>query len=259
MGPTGSRLRWTLAVLPLLASTVACAGSGSADGERTLAVYAASSLTGAFEELAERFEAEHPGVEVALTFGGSSDLVAQVDQGAPADVVATADEVTMGELVSADLVGAPRVFATNTLQIAVPPDNPAGVTDLEDLAGADVRLVVCAPAVPCGSATQQLAEAVGVALQPVSEEQAVTDVLGKVRTGEADAGIVYVTDVAAAGDEVRGIEVPEAADVVSSYPVAPVAASDEGDLGADFVELVLGQPGQDVLAELGFGPAPKQP
>ena len=259
MPRTGSRVSRALAVLPLLVSMAGCGSGGSDDGERTLAVYAASSLTGAFEELAETFEAQHPGVEVALTFGGSSDLVAQVDQGAPADVVATADEATMGELVSADLVGAPRAFATNTLQVVVPPDNPAGITGFDDLAGAEVRLVVCAPAVPCGSATQRLAEAVGVALEPVSEEQAVTDVLGKVRTGEADAGIVYVTDVAAAGDEVRGIEVPEAADVVSSYPVATVTSSDEGDLGADFVELVVGETGQDVLADLGFGPAPKQP
>ena len=236
------------------------ASSGdSAEGQRTLAVYAASSLTGAFEELAERFEAEHPGVEVALTFGGSADLVAQVDQGAPADVVATADEATMGDLVAADLVEEPRAFATNTLQIVVPPDNPAGITGFEDLARPGLRLVVCAPAVPCGSATQRLAETVGVALQPVSEEQAVTDVLGKVRTGEADAGIVYVTDVAASAEEVRGIEVPEATDVVSTYPVATVTASDEADLGADFIGLVVGETGQDVLADLGFGPAPKQP
>ena len=259
MGPTGSRLRGVPALLALLAFLAACGGDSGGSSERALAVYAASSLTGAFEELAERFESERPGVEVELTFGGSSDLVAQVDQGAPADVVATADEVTMGQLVSADLVGEPRAFATNTLQIVVPPDNPADITGFEDLAGADVRLVVCAPAVPCGSATQRLAEAVGVALQPVSEEQAVTDVLGKVRTGEADAGIVYVTDVAAAGDDVRGIEVPEAADVVNSYPVATVSASDEGDLGDDFVELVVSGTGQDVLADFGFGPTPKQP
>lgn len=257
--PTASaRVARVLALLPVLATGASCGGSGG-DSDHTLTVYAASSLTGAFEELAGTFEAEHAGVEVELTFGGSSDLAAQIDQGAPADVVATADEATMDELVAGELAGTPRAFATNTLQIVVPPDNPAGVAGFEDLAEPDVRLVVCAPAVPCGSATQQLAEREGVSLEPVSEEQAVTDVLGKVRTGEADAGLVYVTDAAAAGDDVRGIEVPEATDVVNVYPIAPVAATDRTDLAADFVELVVGDTGQDVLADFGFGPSLKQP
>jgi molybdate transport system substrate-binding protein len=159
----------------------------------------------------------------------------------------------MRKLVDADLATSPQVFATNTLQIAVPPDNPAGITGLQDLARPGVRLVVCAPEVPCGAAAQQLAAAAGVELQPVSEEQAVTDVLGKVRAGEADAGLVYVTDVLAAGDEVRGIDVPQAATVVNAYPVAPVTGSDQADLAKEFVELVVGPAGQDVLADHGFG------
>ena len=249
-----------LALVPVMALAAACAGStADEDDGATLSVYAASSLTAPFEELAGTYESEHEGVEVALTFGGSSDLVAQIDQGAPADVVATADEGTMGDLVASGLVDAPRPFASNTLQVVVPTDNPAGVQRFEDLADPDVRLVVCAPAVPCGAATQQLAEAVGVSLQPVSEEQAVSDVLGKVRTGEADAGVVYVTDVVAAGDDVRSIEVPEAADVVNVYPVTRLTDSDETDLAEGFVDLVVSATGQAVLADHGFGPSPAQP
>ncbi len=231
----------------------ACSGGTAAEPE-TLTVYAASSLTTAFEELGETFEAEHDGVEVELSFAGSSDLVAQIQQGAPADVFASADEANMDKLVADDLAaGDPVVFATNTLRIAVPPGNPAGVTSFQDLAG-DLDLVVCAHVVPCGAAAQQVADNVGVTLRPVSEEQSVTDVLNKVASGEADAGLVYVTDVLAAGDSVEGIAFPEAAFVVNTYPIVPVLDADEPDLAQDFVDLVTSDEGRDVLREAGFGP-----
>jgi molybdate transport system substrate-binding protein len=233
-----------------------CGADLSAEGgHRTLHVYAASSLTAAFTELEEDFESSHPGVDVELVLGGSSDLAAQIDQGAPADVFASADEATMTRLVDAGLAtGDPQPFATNTLQIAVPPDNPAGVRTLRDLEEGSVQLVTCASEVPCGAAAQALAERAGVSLRSVSEEQSVTDVLNKVSTGEADAGLVYVTDVAAAGDDVRGIAVPESTEVVNLYPVVTLAESEQQALAQDFVDLVLGEQGQDVLRQLGFGP-----
>ena len=246
------------AVLSLLAMT-ACGGDGSAEagaaspGEpTTLIVYAASSLTSSFEELGRRFEETHDDTTVQFSFAGSSDLVAQIQQGAPADVFASADEANMDKLVADDLAGAdPVAFASNTLEIAVPPGNPSGVSSLQDLAG-DLNLVVCAPEVPCGAAAQEAADAAGVTLDPVSEEQSVTDVLNKVTTGEADAGLVYVTDVAAAGDAVEGITFPEAAEAVNVYPIAPVADSANADLAQAFVDLVLSDEGQTVLGDAGF-------
>ena len=240
-------------VLALALPLTACGGD---EEETTLTVYAAASLTAAFEEVAAEFEKEHDGVTVELSFGGSSDLVTQIQEGAPADVFASADTANMDELVADDLTGAePEPFATNTLEIAVPPGNPAGIQTFADLAEPGLALVICATEVPCGAAAQAVAEVAGVTLDPVSEEQSVTDVLGKITSGEGDAGLVYVTDVAAAGDDVQGITFPESGDVVNTYPIAPVADSDEPGLAADFIELVLGETGQGILADRGFGPA----
>jgi molybdate transport system substrate-binding protein len=248
------RLASTVVVLPALAGCGGDAeGEASGDSGETLTVFAASSLTATFTELADDFEGEHEGVTVELSFAGSSDLVAQVQQGAPADVVATADTVTMERLTSEGLVGEPVTFATNRLEIVVPPGNPAGVASLQDLARPGLALVVCAPQVPCGAATSQVAEEAEVRLSPVSEEPSVTDVLGKVVSGEADAGLVYVTDVLAAGDDAEGIEFPESQAVVNSYPVAVVAGADSDDLAEEFVALVTSDRGRAVLSEAGFG------
>lgn len=243
-------------VLALVLPFAACGGDdGGGSGDTTLTVYAASSLTATFEEIAKEFEAEHQGVDVKLNFGGSSDLVAQIQNGAPADVFASADTANMDKLVDAGLAGAdPEDFATNVLEIAVPPGNPAGIQSLQDLAAPGTKVVVCAPEVPCGAATQQVADKAGVTLHPVSEEQSVTDVLGKVVSGEADAGLVYVTDVRAAGDQVEGVEFPESGEVVNTYPIAPVEGTDEGTLAREFIELVVGDTGQQVLRDAGFGP-----
>ncbi len=220
---------------------------------RTLTVFAAASLTGTFTELGRQFEADHPGVKVAFNFSGSSDLVAQIQEGAPADVFASADTKNMEKLTTDGLEGdEPVEFASNALQIVTPPDNPAKIASLADLAQKDVDLVICAPEVPCGSAAEKVEAAAGVDFKPVSEEQSVKDVLAKVTSGEADAGLVYVTDVKAAGDAVNGIAFPESGSAVNTYPIATVEASRYDDLADEFVALVLGDEGQAVLASAGF-------
>lgn len=230
------------------------AGSGAKPGG-TLTVFAAASLKATFTELARTFEAENPGTSVTLSFAGSSDLASQISQGAPADVFAAADTATMKKLQDAGLTdGPPRNFATNTVAIAVAPGNPAGVTGLKDLARPGIKLVTCARQVPCGAATAKAADAAGVALSPVSEENAVTDVLGKVTSGEADAGLVYGTDIKAAGSRVAGIAFPESGNGVNTYPITGIAGSRNKATAQAFLNLVTGPEGQEVLAAAGFGP-----
>lgn len=251
---------FTTTMAALLLVAVAGCGPDDSDGSSakdTLTVYAAASLTETFEEIGAEFGATHDGVEVAFNFAGSSDLVSQIQQGAPADVFASADEANMAKLTNEGLEGSdPEGFASNTLEIVVPPGNPAGVEGFQDLAGDGLNLVICAPEVPCGAATQTVADSAGAELSPVSEEQSVTDVLAKVTTGEADAGVVYVTDVIAAGDDVEGIEFSESSSAVNVYPIAPVAESANADLAQEFVDLVLDQTGQSILQDAGFAPAP---
>lgn len=246
-----SRTR-TLAAVLLVASGVSACGGTDADAPYTITVFAAASLTAPFTQIAELYEAENSSHTVQLNFAGSSDLVAQVQQGADADVFASADEANMEKLLADDLVdGDPEAFAANTLTIAVPPGNPAGIETLTDLTGGGVKLVVCASEVPCGAAAARVEEAAGLDFTPVSEEQSVTDVLGKVRAGEADAGLVYVTDVAGAGGEVEGIDFSESAAAVNTYPIAVLADADK-DVAEAFMAYVLGEAGQEILAEAGF-------
>lgn len=248
------------AALLLAGGLAACGGSddsgdsGSAGSPKqvTLTVFAAASLTSSFTELGQRFEKANPGVTVRFSFGGSSDLVEQIASGAPADVFASADQKNMDK-VGADATD-PEDFATNTLEIAVPPDNPARIADLSDLARTGVKVVLCAPEVPCGAAAEKVEKAAGVSITPVSEEQSVTDVLGKVTSGEADAGLVYVTDVKGAGDAVEGVPFPESADAVNTYPISVLSgAGDRATVAQAFVAFVLGAEGQEVLADAGFG------
>ena len=216
-------------------------------------MFAAASLKSAFTEIGDRFKASHPGVTVTFGFAGSSDLVTQIQSGAPADVFASADTINMDKAVADDLVdGTPVKFAANTMEIAVPPGNPANIASLRDLAKPDVQVVVCAPQVPCGSATQKIETASGVTLTPVSEEASVTDVLNKVTSKEADAGLVYVTDVKGAGDKVEGVPFPESSDAVNVYPIAPLSASRNKEVATQFVAAVTGEEGQQVLADAGF-------
>ncbi len=220
----------------------------------SITVYGAASLTQAFTDLATEFEAANPGVTVQTTFNGSSVLVTQIQSGAPADVFASADTANMAKLTAASLVaGAPVDFATNVLEIAVPPDNPAKISSFADLAKPGVKVVVCAPAVPCGAATAAVEKATGTVIRPVSEETAVTGVLAKVQTGEADAGLVYVTDVKGANGKVRGVAFPEATDAVNTYPIAALKGSRNARAAAAFVRFVTGPVGRNVLATAGFG------
>ncbi|AWB93087.1 molybdate ABC transporter substrate-binding protein [Aeromicrobium chenweiae] len=248
-------MRWLLAAGLLLTSLTAC-GSSTADDDgdgRALTVYAAASLKTSFTELGHRFEDAHPGTTVSFSFAGSSDLVAQLQQGGPADVLATADTANMSTAADDGLVdGDPVGFAANTLEIVTPRGNPAGVDSIDDLADPDLQVVLCAPAVPCGAAARDVEKAAGVDVSPVSEEQSVTDVLNKVATGEADAGLVYVTDVRAAGDSVVGVPFAESATVVNSYPIAALAASRDTDLARTFVDFVTGPTGRAVLDDAGF-------
>lgn len=223
----------------------------------TLTVFAAASLKATFTTLGDTFAAENPGSDVVFSFAGSSDLVTQLQGGAPADVFASADTNNMGKATDAGLVaGTPVNFATNTLTIVTPPGNPAGITSFADLARDGVSEVVCAPAVPCGAATKKVQDATGVTLSPVSEEQSVTDVLNKVESGEADAGVVYVTDATNAGDKVTAVSFPEASGAVNTYPIGVLKDSSNAALAQAFVDLVTGPEGQAVLSAAGFAPAP---
>ncbi|MGF9650384.1 molybdate ABC transporter substrate-binding protein [Pseudarthrobacter oxydans] len=241
----------------MAAALAACAGKGEAAGNgsgRTLSVFAAASLKTSFTELATMFEARHPGTTVTLNLAGSADLATQINQGAPADVFASADTRNMEKLQEAGLVdGEPQIFATNRLAIAVPPGNPAGIRSFADLAKPGTRLVQCARQVPCGAAAAAIEQQTGTDLNPVSEENSVTDVLGKVVSAEADAGLVYVTDLKSAAGRVEGVAVPEATGAVNSYPAAVLSNSrNSGDARA-FLELVASPEGQQVLADAGFG------
>lgn len=222
--------------------------------EQELTVFAAASLNETFTALGKQFETDNPGVTVKFNFAGSSDLAQQIVNGAPADVFAAASDTTMKTVTDAgSAAGAPVVFATNVLQIATAPGNPKGIAAFADLAKPELKVVVCAPQVPCGAAAKKIEQATGVTLQPVSEEPDVKSTLGKVTSGDADAGLVYVTDVAAAGSSVQGVSFPEAAQASTNYPIVVTADAKAPDLAAKFQQLVTGEIGRKTLEAAGFG------
>lgn len=246
-------LRQAAATVGALLALGACgvtSSQGDAVAPVEIDVYAAASLTDVFTALATEFEETHSGVDVLLTFGGSSDLASRIAEGAPADVFASADEQQMN-VVSGLAAGTPTVFATNVLTIAVPTGNPAGITGFASLGEPGLVVVTCAPEVPCGAATAALEERFSIDLLPASEEPSVTDVLGKVASGEADAGLVFVTDIARA-EGVEQVAIEGAGAASSSYFIAAIADSDAGTSADDFVAFVLGDRGQALLAEAGF-------
>jgi molybdate transport system substrate-binding protein len=238
----------------------ATTGTGDAlDGQLT--IFAAASLQGAFDELAARFEALHPEVDVApIGYDGSSTLATQLLEGAQADVFASADASNLARVSDEGLVdGAPAPFATNVLEIGVQPGNPFDIDELADLAAAAGGrsqapvVVLCAPEVPCGSAAETLLERAGVTVTPASEEQNVSAVLTKVRSGEADAGLVYATDIDAAAGEVEGIEIEGADAATNVYPIAALSAAANPAAARAFVEFVRSPDGVAVLDAFGFG------
>jgi molybdate transport system substrate-binding protein len=233
--------------------------SGSAEPTGTLTVFAAASLTDAFTELGERLEDQHPGLTVQFNFAGSSALAAQLEQGAPADVFASADEAQMARAEKAGLAEDGEVFALNRLMIATPPDNPLGIDppesgqpSLADLVPDDFTLAVCAPEVPCGVAAAEVLERAGLDDVPDTYEDDVRAVLTKVQLGEVDAGLVYVSDVHSAGDSILAFAFREAELAVNRYPVAALTDAPNPAAARAFVDLVLSDTGRQVLGDAGF-------
>lgn len=219
-----------------------------------LTVGAASSLTNVFAQIGEAFMRDHPGVTLRFSFAASSSVAAQIEQGAPLDVFASAGTTAMQPVADAGLVSDVRAFATNSLGIATPPGNPAGVSGLEDLPG--VSVLVCQPQVPCGGAASALFDLNELAVEPVSLEPDVRSVLTKIEADEADAGIVYVTDLREAGDRVVGIEIPAARNVSTTYQAATVTSSPHAAEAGAFVAFLTSPEAQAVLSAAAFAPAP---
>ena len=223
-------------------------------GTETVNVFAASSLTDAFAGIESAYETEHPETDVVINFAGSSALAAQIREGAPADVFASADRATLETAIAAgDVDGPPQVFATNTLVIAVELDNPKGIEDLSDLGDPDLIVVLADPAVPAGKYAAQVLAKAGVSLVPASLEQNVRAVLSKVALGEADAGIVYRTDLASEPNA-QAVDIPGDQNVIAEYVIGPVAVADELS-NADaqqLIDFVLGPSGRSILEEAGF-------
>jgi molybdate transport system substrate-binding protein len=250
----------TLLVAGLLAGTACSPKSPSSSrpaqpsqASGTIVVYAAASLKPSFSKIAQQFKTDNPGSDVNFEFMGSSELATQLTQGATADVFASADTAQMDTVVKAGLVdGNPTNFAANTLVIVTAPGNPKQVTSFADLNKPGLNVVICQKPVPCGSATRRVEDRTGVHLNPVSEELNVTDVLNKVTTGQADAGLVYVTDAHNAGNKVTTVNFPEAAGAVNTYPIAVLKNAPQATLAQKFVAMVTGDTGQNILARSGF-------
>ncbi|WP_329003919.1 molybdate ABC transporter substrate-binding protein [Kribbella sp. NBC_00709] len=215
----------------------------------TITVFAAASLTGTFTQLGKDFEAAHPGVKVNFNFAGSSALAKQINEGAPADVFASAAPKNMDDVKDK---GTPTNFVSNTLEIAVPKGNPGKITGLKDFADKNKKIALCAVQVPCGAAADKVFKATGIAAQPDSLEQDVKAALTKVGLGEVDAALVYKTDVLSAKDKVEGIEFPEASKAVNEYPIATLTKAPNADGAKAFVDYVLSDKGKAVLTAAGF-------
>jgi molybdate transport system substrate-binding protein len=242
------RVAWVLAVVALVVAACGGDGDGSSGDFEGLTVFAAASLTEVFQEIAP---------DATFNFAGSDELATQIREGSPADVYAAASPKYPDELFGEELIDEPQIFATNRLVLIVPPDNPAGIESVDDLGTDDVGLVVGAEGVPIGDYTRTVLEKMGatdVLDNVVSQEEDVKGVVGKVTSGAADAGFVYVTDANAAGDDVSAIELPKEAQATVEYPIAVVVASENQDAAREFVDLVLGEDGQQMLADAGFGP-----
>jgi molybdate transport system substrate-binding protein len=252
------RARFIAILATVAASCAACGSSAPAAATPTvmsgsITVFAAASLTDSFKALGSAFQAAHPGVTVQFNFAGTPTLVTQIEQGAQADVFASADTTNMDKLKGDGLsLGTPQVFAHNQLEIVVAPGNPRGITGLADLAKAGVIYISEAVTVPAGKYSLQALAKAGVTVTPKSLETDVKSVVSKVELGEADAGIVYTTDVKAAGSKVQGVPIPAANNVVATYPVAVVKGTKNSAVADAFIAFVLTSAGQSTLESFGF-------
>jgi len=218
-----------------------------------LTVLAAASLTDAFTVIGDQVHRKYPGISTMFSFAGSPTLATQIQQGAPADVFASADEANMLKVTGGGFSsGTPSVFAHNKLEIAVQAGNPKHITSVTDLSSPGLKVVVCAPGVPCGTYSTSTFNKAGIKVTPVSQEQDVKSVLTKVGLGEADAGIVYVTDVEAAGKQVTGVTIPDNLNTTAEYPIAELKTTRSGPAAQAFIDFVLGPDGQATLARFGF-------
>ncbi len=257
---------WALALLGVVAwllAACATAPRDGADASSTLTVFAASSLTDAFTELAETVESQNPGVAVQLNFAGSSQLAAQLSEGVTADVFASANSAQMQAVVEAQRVEANAVqpFASNRLTVIVPADNPAGIETFVDLAQPGTQVILAAEGVPVRDYTDKLLAAQPAAFQTqfyanlVSAEANVRQVVAKIALGEADAGVVYTSDVTSdIAGRVQQIAIPNTQNVIATYPIAPLVDAPQPALAQRFIDFVLSEDGQAILSRRGFGP-----
>jgi molybdate transport system substrate-binding protein len=218
----------------------------------TITVFAAASLMGTFTQLGQQFDTAHPGDTVKFSFGPSSGLSTEITSGAPADVFASASPTNMDTVVSAGDAASPQDFAKNTMEVAVPPNNPGKVTSLNDLAKKSVKVALCQPQVPCGVVAAEVFKNAGIKVKPVTLQPDVKSVLAQVELGSVDAGMVYVTDVMAAGTKVKGVTIPANDNASTLYPIATISSSKEKSIAQAFVAYVLSPAGQQVLTAAGF-------
>jgi molybdate transport system substrate-binding protein len=238
-------------------SSTPAAGASSTAGSTaaisgTVTVLAAASLTEAFNTLGKQFESAHPGTTVKFSFGASSDLAVQINQGAPADVFASASPKNMKQVVDAGGASTSTTFVKNVMEVAVPPSNPAHVTSVTDLAKSNIKVALCEPQVPCGVVAAEVFENAKITVKPVTLEPDVKSTLSKVQLNEVDAGMVYVTDVRAAGSKVKGVVIPDDINASTEYPIAALTKAPNTAGAQAFVDLVLSPAGQSVLAADGF-------
>jgi molybdate transport system substrate-binding protein len=218
----------------------------------SITVFAAASLTETFTQIGKQFEAAHPGDTVKFSFGPSSGLSEQITSGAPADVFASAAPANMDTVVQAGDASNPQDFAKNTMEVATPPNNPANVTSVNDLAKKSVKVALCQPQVPCGVVAAEVFKNAGITVKPVTLQPDVKSVLTQVETGNVDAGMVYITDVKAAGAKVKGVTIPASDNASTLYPIATISSSKHESVAKEFVDYVLSPAGQQVLTAAGF-------
>ena len=251
--------RFAVVAAGLLAVAVAgCSSSSNSPSTSsspqtgTITVFAAASLMDTFTQIGKQFEAAHKGDTVKFSFGPSSGLSTQITSGAPADVFASASPTNMDTVVKAGDASSPQTFAKNTMEVAVPPNNPAKVTSVNDLAKSSVKVAVCAPQVPCGVVAAEVFKNAGITVKPVTQATDVSSVVTEVETGNVDAGMVYVTNVLSEGSKLKGITIPANINASTLYPIATIKSSKHASIAKEFVDYVLSPAGQQVLTAAGF-------